>query len=146
MESNKVYKDENTISRINMCLEFIIENNYTDFLSWIEESKDYVLNQQENKLNKKHDNNENINKAGDFVCFRHVVPYDNENLGFIEDNNDNLEENLLLQKDLDQLLLTGTENQTDKKKFIVNLTGNEDIIQVDATIEIFTFDIMIELC
>ena len=184
LNSNKVYKDSNNLNRISMCLEFLMENNYNDFLNFAIESKEIFnnlslnnnnnINNNKNKNRKKtnnlinndNGNNNNVandlfiaNKPGDFINFRHIIPYNNENTNFIESDNSNEEEelekrnleallcnsNLTLNNNYNSTTNTNTTSKSiDKKIFTINLTGIEDELQVEANIEIFTFDIIIE--
>lgn len=162
MESHKVYKDKSNMERINLCLELIIENNYSDFMVLVGEANqayesNYLLqNSNDNNNNNQVNNISNasnnfnykdgkIQRPGTFISFRQVTPYDAENLGFIEEDAD--DENNKLEEELEQLLCNENENEkqnNNKKQFVEVLTGSEDPLSVEAIIEIYTFDIMIE--
>lgn len=145
MKSYKVYKDANNTNRINMCLEFILENDYQRFLDWIKESQE-IANLSNNSTSQsnqtKDEKSSKLHLPGEFINFRHVVPYDPENLGFIEEEEAN-EDDLIEEANLDALL-TMDQSSVEKKNFVVGLTGIEDSLQVEAKFEIFTFDIVIE--
>lgn len=141
LDSFKIFKDKNNIDRINMCIELILNNKNDDFLRWIDESRSFYIisneNKPQNEIKKKVST---LNKPGDFISFRHVVPY--EGFGILDDNNEEGNEDgddFNLNNLLDEPSAT-----TNKKKFIISLTGTEDQLQIEANIEIFTYDIIIE--
>lgn len=134
IDSSKIHKDEDGVMRINMCLEFLLENDYDNFTNWNEESKKIFLvnqltKQSESKVNKKHFTN-----PDDFISFRQVMPFDPEQIGLIEEENN--------YQDLENLL--EDSNTASQRKFVETLTGSEDALQIEASIEIFTFDIVLE--
>lgn len=115
--------------------------------------------------------NGKMQKPGTFIGFRQLTPYDAENLGFLDDEveddyNNKLEEELeaMLSNDSNQVnanlkansvtsnLNTNVANtasnmsssNSEKKTFVETLTGSEDHLSVEAVIEIFTFDIVVE--
>lgn len=142
MNSYKVYKDSNNLQRINMCLEILLENDYQKFLKWSRESKDIYINSivVEKPTNQVTQKTLKKNAVGDFINFRYVVPYDSNNIGFIdEESDDAIDENIILESLLNNSAETGSQ-----KNFVVTLTGLEDSLQVDATFEIFPFDIVVE--
>lgn len=158
LDSYKVYKDQNSIVRINLCLELVMENNTKEFFALSNEVNEAYNTWQNNIiLSEKEGVTQEPNSSlykngkkqlpGNFISFRQVTPYDADNLGFIEEEID--DDNTKLEEELDLLINNNTENLKEsdsniKKTFVETLTGSEDSLQVEAVIEIFTFDIVID--
>jgi len=75
-----------------------------------------------------------LKSPDEFISFRHVKPFDSENLDLLEEDTD------------DSVVRIKTKPTTDGPQFKFNeiLTGTEDPIHLEATIEIFSYDIVIE--
>ena len=122
-----------------MCLEFLLKNDFENFTLWIKESRDtYITHYTNTQQNKNNSSKQNQKKRAanfdDFINFRHVKEYDPDNFDTVDDEQteDNKEENKKI------------EEKQNSKKFIEVLTGSSDPIHVEAVVEIFTFDIVIE--
>jgi hypothetical protein len=123
MNSHKIYKDPDNVSRISMCLEFLMNGDFENFMSWVNESKElysqFYTNNSQNKISSSSNQNNNvIIKPDEFISFRHVKPFDPENLDVIEDeiiDSSSYDEN---KKIVDEL----SSKQT---KFTEVLTGSE---------------------
>lgn len=120
MNSEKIFKDPDNISRITMCLEFLISGDFDSFTKWIKESRelfnDYYLNVVNSKgstyksLGKK-----KISNVDDFISFRHVKPFDPDNFDTVEDE---VIDNYTEKKKIEEASKKNT-------KFIEVLTGSD---------------------
>jgi hypothetical protein len=138
MNSYKIYKDPDNVSRITMCLEFLLNGDFDNFNLWINEIREIYNNYYINQMNSKKtvsnvQNTNTIIQPDEFISFRHVKPFDPENLDVIEDDVVNTAENKKI-----------LEESNKNNKFTEMLTGSEDPLHVEAVVEIFTFDIVIE--
>jgi coatomer subunit beta len=125
IKSDKIYKDPDNVSRINICMNSLIDNNILALNEWIKESRQNYLSTYKIEEDKEVKNTPctNVN-VDDCINFRHVKPFDADD---VEEDNTNKDYN------------TKTNN-----KFIEVLTGTEDPLLVEVSVEIFTFDIVIE--
>jgi len=120
MESDKIFKDPDNVSRITMCLDFLLNLDFENFSNWISESKKMydqyyldILSEKNNVLNKP--GQKKVAAVDDFISFRHVKPYD-------PDNFDTIEEDTVFRE------VEKTKSETShSKKFINVLTGSEVI-------------------
>jgi len=124
ISSEKIFKDPDNISRISMCLEFLISGEFDRFRQWVKESRgiynEFYYNQQNNTNLNYNKNEKRIINVDDFIPFRHVKPFD-------PDNFDNVEEELSGNNNsaynLEKAKLE--ENTKKKNKFIEVLTGSD---------------------
>jgi len=140
LNSHKIYKDPDNISRIHLCLEFLMNSQYDKFLSWLQESRqifDLAYERQRIKENEKDSQvvKKTMKAPDEFISFRHVKPFDSENLDILEDDNED---------SLSSILKNKSKNEGSQAKFNEILTGTEDPIHLEASIEIFSYDIVIE--
>lgn len=120
MESDKIFKDPDNVSRITMCLDFLLNLDFENFSNWISESKKIydqyyfdVLSEKNNVLNKP--GQKKVAAVDDFISFRHVKPYDPDNFDTTEEDT--------VYREADK-----TKSETShSKKFINVLTGSEVI-------------------
>jgi hypothetical protein len=121
MNSEKIFKDPDNVSRINMCLEFLISNDFESFQNWIKESKELFNEYYHSLLS-------NANKGAvshkkkkvdvdEFISFRHVKPYDPDNFDIVED--EQTDENSAEKRKILE------EAGKKKNKFIEVLTGSD---------------------
>ena len=122
MNSEKIFKDPDNISRITMCLEFLISNDFESFRQWIKESKDLFNEYYNNIISNSHKSSSSIKKkkvdVDEYISFRHVKPYDPDNFDTVED--DQGEETIL-----DEKRKVLEEAGKKKNKFIEVLTGSD---------------------
>ncbi len=119
LESEKIFKDPDNVSRIIMCLEFLTKCDFDQFSQWINESRAIYDKHYQDVIGSlsKDKNYSNKKKKVDFdesINFRHVKPYDPENFDIIEDETN--EESLDHNKN---------EDSIKKNKFIEVLTGSD---------------------
>lgn len=140
MNSHKIYKDPDNISRVTMCLDFLLNSDFERFMKWVEESKElyYTFYANQNSKTSSHVASHLGKRANvdDYISFRHVKPFDPDNMDIVEDE---VQEIPLEKKKMDDL--TSNNNQ---HKFTEVLTGSEDPLHIEAVVEIFTFDIVME--
>lgn len=134
MNSEKIYKDPDNVKSIQTCLQFLINDDVSIFNEWLQVSKEYEdllsLNDGKNQEKKVHKA-----QPDDNIQFRHCKVYDPDSYDVIEDHHVN------------DANTTDESNQSDdnrKIKFIEVLSGSEDVLYVEAVVEIFTFDLSIE--
>jgi hypothetical protein len=87
IKSNKIFKDPNNISRINFCLECLINNEFDLFLNVVDESREFyneyyykLLNEQNNCFNKEKNMKTLIKNVDDYLNFRYVKNTDLEGI------------------------------------------------------------------
>jgi coatomer subunit beta len=105
IRSDKIYKDPDNISRINICLNSLVEDNLTALNEWIKESRESYHNKykiEEIKENKIQTLQTNIDEC---ISFRHVKPFDSDN---VEEENGNKDYNVKSNNKFIEVL-TGTE-------------------------------------
>lgn len=66
--------------------------------------------------------------ADDFIAFRQTLPFNKENILFLEDHDETETEQTVAEV---------------KKEFVEILTGFEDVLHVEATVQLYTFDILV---
>jgi len=121
LSSEVIYKDPDNISRINMCMDFLLNNQIEQFFLWSKESKESY-----NKfcnLKKKIDDTE-VTKKGislyknpdEFINFRHVKPFEIDNIDLADEEED---------LEFEDALLKSSSNSNSKMKFTEVLTGSE---------------------
>ena len=120
MNSEKIFKDPDNISRITMCLEFLISNDFENFRQWIKESREifneYYYNVLNTKAHSKANSKKRIVAVDDFISFRHVKPFD-------PDNFDTVEEEEVVNTNSDKM--KNEELSKKNTKFIEVLTGSD---------------------
>lgn len=135
LDSEKIYKDPDNISRINMCIQTLTSGDAELCHEFLNAEKS--INTKE--INKKDDYKEQtINKLVDIdeaICFRHVKQYDADNM---ETGEDDIAHDDTLKDAKNKI------NSNNSNKFTEVLTGSEDPLQIEAIVEIFTFDLVIE--
>ena len=146
LESPKVFKDDANLERISQCFELVLNNEFKEFLLISNESSqiyDQILKSNAKK-EKEPLKEVKAEKIGQFISFRQVTPYDVENFGYIDEEVD--EQNTKLEEELLALVDSDINNHKNAsiKNFVEILTGSEDPLIIEAAIEIFTFDIVIE--
>ncbi len=106
IKSDKIYKDPDNISRINICLNSLIENNIAALNEWIKESRESYYNNYKIEESK---DNKNVNTAvisvDETISFRHVKPFDSDN---VEEEINNKDYNAKSNNKFIEVL-TGTE-------------------------------------
>jgi hypothetical protein len=89
INSEKIFKDPDNISRITMCLEFLISNDFENFNNWIRESReifnDYYYNILHSRGTAKNIQKKRIVAVDDFISFRHVKPFDPDNFDTVDE-------------------------------------------------------------
>jgi hypothetical protein len=106
IKSDKIYKDPDNISRINICLNSLIENNITALNEWIKESRESYNNNhkiEETKESKTATTAQT--NVDDCISFRHVKPFESDN---VEEENGNKDYNAKSNNKFIEVL-TGTE-------------------------------------
>lgn len=92
LNSHKVYKDPDNVNRIQLCLEFLMKNQYEEFLELIKESREIFIafqNKQRSRASEKPQvENKIVKQPDEFISFRHVKPFDSENLDLLDDDAD----------------------------------------------------------
>jgi hypothetical protein len=120
MNSDKIFKDPDNISRISMCLEFLINNDFENFREWIKESRE-LFNDYYNNLIKNANSSSNYNNkrkkvdVDEFISFRHVKPYDPDNFEIVDDEH---------QEGEVEKIKSNEDSIKKKHKFIEVLTGS----------------------
>ena len=168
MKSKLVYKDPDNTNHIQMCLKFLLTNNDTIYEEWNQYMQKYEnsLKIEQDKSKKEEEqlylkkNKDFINnQPDDFISFRHCKMYDPDNFDVEDDDNilninkntnlekDNDDDNIDEQNSLLNSLSFGTNRETSNKKrrFIEVLSGSEDPLFVESIVNIYTFDLSIEL-
>ena len=126
IRSNKIFKDPHNISRINFCLECLINNELELFSNVINESRE-VYNEYYSKLIAEEDNNFNkdnkmkmmIKNVDDYLNFRYVKDPEIEGKGIEDDDDKGRNDDDYASTKL------GSKNGN---KFIEVITGSEVII------------------
>jgi hypothetical protein len=119
MDSEKIFKDPDNVSRITMCLDFLLNLDFENFLKWINESKrlydDYYMdiNDEKGGAATKGASQKKVANVDDFISFRHVKPYDPDNFDTTEED--------AVHKETEK----SKSDTNNNKKFINVLTGSE---------------------
>lgn len=123
LNSEIVYKDPDNVGRINMCLDFLLNNQFEQFFQWSKESKEIyteflkIKNEEEKNSGLKFESKKRHNKNPDeFINFRHVKPFEIDNIDLADEEEEN---------ELQDLLLKDSNNSGSKMKFTEVLTGSE---------------------
>lgn len=119
MDSEQIFKDPDNVSRITMCLEFLLNLDFENFLTWIKESKKLydqfyldVLSDKNHSVTK-NSRQKKVASVDEYISFRHVKPYDPDNFDTTEEE--------AVQKEIEK-----TKSESGHtKKFINVLTGSE---------------------
>lgn len=117
MESEKIFKDPDNTSRINMCLECLINNDFDSFRSWIKESRKLstdAIKEEEADGSGKSGELERITNVDEPLIFRHVKQYDPDNTG---DEESTIDYNSLNKHDFN--------HKKQNHKYTEVLTGSE---------------------
>ena len=128
LNSEKIYKDPDNISRINMCMDFLLNNQFDQFFLWNKEGKEIYTtfcnmrkNNDENQSGKKSSHLKHFKNPDEFINFRHVKPFEIDNIDLADEEEDlEFEDALLKDK-------SSVNNSNSKMKFTEVLTGSEVI-------------------
>jgi hypothetical protein len=122
MNSEKIFKDPDNISRITMCLEFLISNDFESFRQWIKESKELFNEYYNNLISNSNKSSSSSKKkkvdVDEYISFRHVKPYDPDNFDTVDDDQGEESSSIEKRKIME-------EAGKKKNKFIEVLTGSD---------------------
>lgn len=143
IESPYVFKDENNVERISICFDLVLKNEYSDFLSIVKESQqifdaNFLSHVKSNSKNEDFTKNETNKLPGSNFIFKQLNNFDKENFGIVDEDD---EETIKLSQELDQLLTQDKDSNTNTVEI---LTGTEDPLFIEAVINKFTYDIVID--
>jgi len=122
LNSEKIYKDPDNISRINMCMDFLLNNQFEQFFTWSKESKELyndfcaIRNKIDEQDSKKKSVKKYTKNADEFINFRHVKPFEIDNIDLADEEED---------LEFEETLLKSNSNSNSKLKFTEVLTGSE---------------------
>jgi coatomer subunit beta len=118
MKSEKIYIDPDNKSRVNMCLNSLVENDIEQLYQWMMESKE-IYNKSYQKPDEKKDDNsvKHVANVDDFINFRHVRQFDPDNIDFVEE-----------EVEIASLKTAHDDQLKSNNKFIEVLTGCEVIV------------------